>query len=269
MSKRNKMPYVPVNCGAIPRELLESELFGHEKGAFTGALTTRKGRFELAQQGTLFLDEIGDVSLNMQLKLLRVLQEGEFERVGGTETIKVDVRIIAATNKDLEAAMEAGEFRQDLYYRLNVIPIEVPPLRERKEDIKYLVHHFIDKFNKIYGKSIREVEAAAMELIESYSYPGNIRELENLIERILVLDKNDVIKISDLPSYLRVKKNVGGNTSGAPDFKRGLNTLVNEYERDVLIQALEKNKFNKFKTAQMLNINRSTFMSKIKKYGIS
>ncbi len=268
-SARVKRPFVKVNCGVLAESLLESELFGHVRGAFTGAIKDKIGRFEMANSGTLFLDEIGDISLNMQIKLLRVLQEGEFERVGGTETIKVDVRIIAATNKDLEQAMEDKNFRQDLYYRLNVIPVDVPPLRDRKDDIQYLVKHFMDKFNKIYGKSIREVDSAAMELIEAYSYPGNIRELENLIEHILVLDKGDVIKISDLPSYLRVQKNIMGSNTGLPEFERGLNTLVEEFERDVVIQALEKNKFNKFQTAKMLNINRSTFMSKLKKYGIN
>ncbi|MEJ2544368.1 MAG: sigma 54-interacting transcriptional regulator, partial [Calditrichaceae bacterium] len=199
-SPRVKRPFVKVNCGVLAESLLESELFGHVRGAFTGAIKDKIGRFELANGGTLFLDEIGDISLNMQLKLLRVLQEGEFERVGGTETLKVDVRIIAATNKDLEKAMEEGKFRQDLYYRLNVIPIEVPPLRERKEDIKYLIYYFMEKFNKIYGKNITEIDPKALSLMENYQYPGNIRELENLIERIIVLDKKGNIKTADLPA---------------------------------------------------------------------
>jgi len=265
-STRVKRPFVKVNCGVLAESLLESELFGHVRGAFTGAIKDKIGRFEMANGGTLFLDEIGDISLNMQLKLLRVLQEGEFERVGGTETIKVDVRIIAASNRDLKKSIEEGTFRQDLYYRLNVIPIVVPPLRERKDDIKYLVNHFIDKFNRVYGKNIREIEPRAMQLIESYSYPGNIRELENLIERIIVLDKKNKICLADLPD------NVRGTATDVPmddvSFDHGLSNLVDDYERTLILQALEKNNFNKFQTAKMLNMNRSTFMSKLKKYEI-
>ncbi len=266
-SSRVKRPFVKVNCGVLAESLLESELFGHVRGAFTGAIKDKIGRFEMANGGTLFLDEIGDISLNMQLKLLRVLQEGEFERVGGTETLKVDVRIIAATNKDLRKAIEEGAFRQDLYYRLNVIPIVVPPLRERRDDIKYLVNHFIDKFNRVYGKTIREIEPRAMQLIESYDYPGNIRELENLIERIVVLDKRGKITVADLPDNIR-------GTEDDPlvdevSFDQGLNSLVEEYEKKLIIKALAENNNNKFQTAKMLNMNRSTFMSKIKKYGIN
>ncbi len=266
-SSRVKRPFVKVNCGVLAESLLESELFGHVRGAFTGAIKDKIGRFEMANGGTLFLDEIGDISLNMQLKLLRVLQEGEFERVGGTETLKVDVRIIAATNKDLRKAIEEGAFRQDLYYRLNVIPIVVPPLRERRDDIKYLVNHFIDKFNRVYGKTIREIDPRAMQLIESYDYPGNIRELENLIERIVVLDKKGKITVADLPDNVR-------GTEEDPlieevSFDQGLNSLVEEYEKKLIIKALAENNNNKFQTAKMLNMNRSTFMSKIKKYGIN
>ncbi len=265
-SSRVKRPFVKVNCGVLAESLLESELFGHVRGAFTGAIKDKIGRFEMANGGTLFLDEIGDISLNMQLKLLRVLQEGEFERVGGTETMKVDVRIIAATNKDLKKSIDEGTFRQDLYYRLNVIPITVPPLRERREDIKYLVNHFIDKFNRVYGKSIREIEPRAMELMESYAYPGNIRELENLIERIIVLDKNGKITVSDLPENIRGISEE--RTMEEVDFDNGLSNLVEDYERNLIVKALEKNKYNKFQTAKMLNMNRSTFMSKLKKYEI-
>jgi DNA-binding NtrC family response regulator len=269
-SSRVKRPLVKVNCGVLAESLLESELFGHVRGAFTGAIKDKIGRFEMANGGTLFLDEIGDISLNMQLKLLRVLQEGEFERVGGTETIKVDVRILAATNKDLEEAMENGSFRNDLYYRLNVIPIEVPPLRERKEDIKYLVNHFVEKFNKIYGKNIHDLEPQAIKVIEGYPYPGNIRELENLIERIVVLSKSNVIKITDLPDYIRNITPQGIESTGEEmDLDRGLADLVEDYERNLIIKALEKNNYNKFQTAKMLNMNRSTFMSKIKKYSIN
>ncbi len=265
-SARVKRPFVKVNCGVLAESLLESELFGHVRGAFTGAIKDKIGRFEMANGGTLFLDEIGDISLNMQLKLLRVLQEGEFERVGGTETIKVDVRIIAATNKDLKKAIKEGTFRQDLFYRLNVIPITVPPLRERKDDIKYLVNHFIEKFNRVYGKTIQEVEPKAMELIEEYDYPGNIRELENLIERIVVLDKKGKITAEDLPSYIR--QNEEEDYPSEVDFDEGLSNIVDSYERNLIIKALEQNKYNKFQTAKMLKMNRSTFMSKLKKYGI-
>ncbi len=265
-SSRVKRPFVKVNCGVLAESLLESELFGHVRGAFTGAIKDKIGRFEMANGGTLFLDEIGDISLNMQLKLLRVLQEGEFERVGGIETMKVDVRIIAATNKDLKKSIDEGTFRHDLYYRLNVIPITVPPLRERREDIKYLVNHFIDKFNRVYGKLVREIEPRAMELMETYAYPGNIRELENLIERIIVLDKNGKIMVSDLPENIR---GISEERSVEEvDFDNGLSNLVEDYERNLIVKALEKNKYNKFQTAKMLNMNRSTFMSKLKKYDI-
>lgn len=267
-SARVKRPFVKVNCGVLAESLLESELFGHVRGAFTGAIKDKIGRFEMANGGTLFLDEIGDISLNMQLKLLRVLQEGEFERVGGTETIKVDVRIIAASNKDLKKAIEEGTFRHDLYYRLNVIPIVVPPLRERREDIKYLVNHFIDKFNRVYGKSISDIEPRAMKLMESYAYPGNIRELENLIERIVVLDKSGKITVSDLPENVRGNALPSAGMTEAVEFDEGLGTLVDGYEKSLIIQALEKNNYNKFQTAKMLRMNRSTFMSKLKKYDI-
>jgi len=268
-SLRVKRPFVKINCGVLAESLLESELFGHVRGAFTGAIKDKIGRFEMANGGTLFLDEIGDISLNMQLKLLRVLQEGEFERVGGTETIKVDVRIIAATNKDLEKAMEEGSFRQDLYYRLNVIPIEVPPLRERAEDIKYLIYHFIEKFNKIYGKNIRDIEPQALSVLEKYPFPGNIRELENLIERIIVLDKTGMIRLNDLPPYVRQNNKTSVGNGENADLSQGLNKLVEDYERNLILKALDQNNYNKFQTAKMLNMNRSTFMSKLKKYNIA
>ncbi len=264
-SLRFKRPFVKINCGVLAESLLESELFGHVRGAFTGAIKDKIGRFELANGGTLFLDEIGDISLNMQLKLLRVIQEGEFERVGGTETLKVDVRIVAATNKNLEKAMEEGTFRHDLYYRLNVIPIEVPPLKERREDIKYLIYHFMEKFNKIYGKKIRDIDPKVLKLLENYDYPGNIRELENLIERIVVLNKSNMLKMDDLPPYIsELQKDVAQY-----DLNGGLSNLVDDFERSMILDALEKNNFNKFQTAKMLKINRSTFMSKLKKYNIT
>jgi len=265
-SLRIKHPFIKINCGVLAEGLLESELFGHVKGAFTGAIKDKIGRFEMANGGTLFLDEIGDISLNMQLKLLRVLQEGEFERVGGTETLRVDVRIIAATNKNLEHAMDDGLFRQDLYYRLNVIPILVPPLRERKEDIKYLVYHFVEKFNKIYARQIETIEPKALELMENYSFPGNIRELENLIERILVLSKDTAISLKDLPDYI-----LGSTpkTDREMDLSQGLTNLTEDFEKMVILKALKENDYNKQQTAKILNINRTTFMSKLKKYDIN
>ncbi len=266
-SQRAKRPFVKINCGVLAENLLESELFGHVRGAFTGAIKDKVGRFELANGGSLFLDEIGDISLNMQLKLLRVLQEGEFERVGGTETLKVDVRIIAATNKDLEKAMKEGSFRQDLFYRLNVIPIYVPPLRERREDIKFLILHFVDKFGKIYGKQIKKIDPQAMKVLEAYDYPGNIRELENLIERIIVLNKNNEITMTDLPES--IYDNMDSFSTEDFDFKEGLQTLVERFERKAILKALEMNNNNKVQTAKMLAMNRSTFMSKLKKYSIS
>lgn len=263
-SSRMKRPFIKVNCGVLAESLLESELFGHMRGSFTGAIKDKVGRFELADGGTLFLDEIGDISLNMQLKLLRVLQEGEFERVGGTETLKVDVRILAATNKNLEESMEKGEFRQDLYYRLNVIPVVVPPLRERIDDIKYLVHHFIEKFNKIYGKNIREISPKVMAILKNYDYPGNIRELENLIERVVVLNKNNLIEVSDLPPVMLS----GNDYSAEANLDDGLVGAVEAYEKKLILEALERNSYNKVQTAKELLINRSTFMSKLKKYEI-
>jgi len=202
-SDRAANPLVIVNCGAIPEELLESELFGHEKGSFTGAIRTRVGKFELADKGTVFLDEIGDMSPTLQIKLLRVLQEQEFERVGGSRTIKVNVRVIAATHKNLEKAIEEGKFREDLYYRLNVIPIEAPPLRERGDDINQLITHFIRLFNRVKKRSITGITPETMALLRAYNWPGNIRELEHLIERLVVLKGAGVIETSDLPHKFR------------------------------------------------------------------
>ena len=198
-SARRDKPLIPVNCGAIPEELLESELFGHEKGAFTNAIRTRIGRFEMANGGTIFLDEIAEMSPHLQVKLLRVLQEQEFERLGGTRTIKCDVRIIAATNKNLEQAVTDGKFREDLYYRLKVIPIQLPPLRERKSDIPLLVNHFLEQMNKAKKKKIRGMEREVLKALEEYDWPGNVRELENVIERMVILTEGDYITIEDSP----------------------------------------------------------------------
>jgi two-component system response regulator AtoC len=260
-----KKPFIKLNCGVLAENLLESELFGHVKGAFTGAIKDKIGRFELANGGTLFLDEIGDVSLNMQVKLLRVLQEGEFERVGGTETLKVDVRIITATNHDLEALLQEGKFRQDLYYRLNVIPIQVPPLRERKDDIKLLVEHFIKKFEDLHKKEIENIDKDAIAALEDYDWPGNIRELENYVERSIVLNKTGSITKSDFPQAIAQSQ----KTIVEYDEATGLGGAVDLFERQLILSELKRNSGNKAKTATSFKVNRSTFMSKLKKYGIN
>ncbi len=260
-----KRPFIKLNCGVLAESLLESELFGHIRGAFTGAIKDKIGRFEMADGGSLFLDEIGDISPNMQVKLLRVLQEGEFEKVGGTETIKVDVRIIAATNKDLESEIKENNFRQDLYYRLNVIPLYVPQLRERKDDIKLLVDHFLEKFNSLYNKEIKNINDDVLPALEAYDWPGNIRELENLLERTVVLNKTGTITLDEFPESISMKHRQTVEYSE----EDGLSSAVNEYERALIISELKKNNKNKFQTAKKLKINRSTFMSKLKKYNIN
>lgn len=258
-------PFIKLNCAVLAETLLESELFGHMKGAFTGAIKDKVGRFELANRGTLFLDEIGEISQNMQVKLLRVLQEGEFERVGGTETIKVYVRIIAATNQNLEQKIHEGKFRQDLYYRLNVIPIQVPPLRERKDDIELLVFHFLEKFDEVYKKNIKKIQTDVLRALEEYDWPGNIRELENYMERAIVLNKSGELTMLDFPDAIAQKQ----KSMIEYDGQDGLVATVEVYEKKLIISELEKNKGNKAKTAQKFQINRSTFMSKLKKYDIS
>ena len=265
-SERIKKPFVKVNCAVLVENLLESELFGHVKGAFTGAIRDKLGRFELAHGGTIFLDEIGDISSNMQLKLLRVLQEGEFERVGGTETIKVDVRTIAATNRDLEGMMKKGDFRQDLYYRLNVIPIEVPPLRERRDDIPLLVTHFLTKFNKQFNKNIEVIEDEAMNCLQNYNWQGNIRELENILERAVVLNKTSKLTAKDFPHYM-IQQDTEPDIE--IDSDRSLTDIVDVYEKRIILKALRENNFNKLRTAEKLGIHRSTFMSKLKKFNIN
>ena len=258
-------PFIKLNCAVLAETLLESELFGHVKGAFTGAIKDKVGRFELADRGTLFLDEIGEISPNMQVKLLRVLQEGEFERVGEAETIKVDVRIIAASNQDLEEKIREGTFRQDLYYRLNVIPIHVPPLRERKDDIELLVYHFFEKFDEVYKKNIKKIDPEVLRALEEYDWPGNIRELENYMERAIVLNKTDKLSLSDFP------ETIGHKQKTVVEFNEndGLVGAVEAYERQLILTELKSNKGNKAKTAQKFKINRSTFMSRLKKYDIS
>ncbi|MBI3803004.1 MAG: sigma-54-dependent Fis family transcriptional regulator [Nitrospirae bacterium] len=265
-STRRDMPLISVNCGAIPESLLESELFGHEKGAFTGAVTSRMGRFELAEGGTLFLDEISELPLSLQVKLLRVLQERSFERVGGTQTIHVDVRIIAATNQDLERAVEENHFRKDLFYRLNVIPIVMPSLRQRKEDIPLLIAHFIQRLKDKKPHKIEGVSPDAMKLLLDYPWPGNIRELENFIERLVILKQEGFIQPADLPETLtkgqerRLLFQFDLPEEGANFFE-----LVSEFENQLLQQALLKANGVKNRAAQLLRMNRTTLVEKLKR----
>lgn len=273
-STRSKKPFVPINCGAIPEDLLESELFGYEKGAFTGAIATKIGRFEAADQGTVFLDEIGDMSPGLQVKILRVLQEKEFERVGGRNSIKVDVRVVAATNQDLEKAVEEKKFRNDLYYRLNVIPIHLPPLRDRKEDIPVLVDHFIEKMAKRKKKTIKGVNPDALRSLEAHEWPGNIRELENLMERLIVLkEEGSLITPKDLPEKIRQSKNAANPPSQAAfssDSSEGVdfNEAVDNYERELIVSALQRVNGIKKKAAEYLNLNRTTLIEKMKRKGL-
>jgi Nif-specific regulatory protein len=268
-SYRREGPFIPVNCAAIPSELLESELFGHEKGAFTNAIRTRIGRFELANGGTVFLDEIGDMSPNLQSKLLRVLQERQFERIGGVKTVKIDIRIIAATHQDLKAAVEQGKFRQDLYYRLNVIPIQVPPLRERKSDIPLLLHHFLNHFNRSKKRRIQGISNEALSRFMEYYWPGNVRELENIIERVVILTNNDRITVQDLPEKIQSLSGVEqAPLLEIPEEGISLDNAINEFEKKLILQALNKTGWIKNKAAQLLNLNRTTLIEKIKRQNL-
>jgi len=268
-SRRQVAPFITVNCAAIPNDLLESELFGHEKGAFTDAIRTRIGRFELANGGTIFLDEIGDMSLSLQSKLLRVLQEHQFERIGGVKSIQTDIRIIAATHQDLKKAVEEGKFREDLYYRLNVIPIEIPPLRERKTDIVLLVNHFLKQCSKNNNRSIREIDQEVVNRLIEYHWPGNVRELENVIERMVTLSTGETITLRDLPEMLRsypvAKPPVAYEI---PEGGISLDAAVNEFEKKLIIHALNKRGWIKNRAAQFLNINRTTLVEKMKRKNI-
>lgn len=261
-SFRASKPFIKVNCGAIPESVVESELFGHERGAFTGALNQRKGRFELANKGTIFLDEIGDLSAVTQIKLLRVLQEREFERVGGTATIKTDVRVIAATNRHLEDLIEKGRFRQDLYYRLNVFPIHIPPLRERKTDIPLLADFFVERYNKANHKSIRRISTPAIDMLMSYHWPGNVRELENCVERAVILSSDDVIHGHHLPPTLQTAESTGTVHPGTLE-----STLAN-VERDLILDALKAARGNKAKAARALGITERVMGLRVKHHGI-
>jgi len=268
-SKRDN-PLVVVNCGAIPETLLESELFGYEKGAFTGAVNTRFGRFELAHGGSIFLDEIGDMSFNLQVKLLRVLQEKAFERIGGSKTIKVDVRIIAATNRVLDDLVKQGKFREDLYYRLNVVPIKIPPLRKRRQDIPLLLNYFLERSNKLNMANIEGFTEEAMRALIDYDYRGNVRELQNIVERVVVLKKNGHIDIEDLPEKLYSGERAHHEEEEVMplDMERGYDTLVSEFEKSLITQALGETQGVKSKAAQVLNINRTTLIEKMKRLGL-
>ena len=261
-SNRADKPFIKVNCAALPETLIESELFGHEKGAFTGAIALRKGRFELAQGGTIFLDEIGDLSAHTQIRLLRVLQEKEFERVGGTETIKTDGRIIAATNRDLEAMVEDGRFRQDLYYRLNVFPIHIPALRQRKTDIPLLLDYFIEKYSKVHHKDIKRVSTPAIDMLMSYHWPGNVRELENSIERAVLLSNDDVIHGHHLPPTLQTAEATGTLPTG------NLLATLDNIEREMILDALKSARGNMAKAARALGISERLMGLRVTKHGI-
>ena len=261
-SPRCKHQMVSINCAAIPEMLIESELFGYEKGAFTGADKLHKGRFELAEKSTIFLDEIGDLSPNLQVKLLRVLQEKEFQRLGGHETIKADVRIITATNRDLEELMLKNEFREDLYYRLNVFPLFIPPLRERRADIPLLVNHFIEKYNRIHGLEIKRISSTAIDLLMTYHWPGNIRELENCIERAAILSTDKVIRSHNLPPTLQSAASTHSRVDG------GLEAILENVEKQMLIDALNMSKGNISKAADQLKLTERMMGLRIKKYEI-
>ncbi len=271
-SSRREGPMVIINCGAIPGELLESELFGHEKGAFTGAHRSRIGRFEIADQGTLFLDEIGDMSPDLQVKLLRAIQERRFERVGGSQTIAVDIRVISATNKDLSAAMGKGLFREDLYYRLNVIPIHILPLRERREDILPLIGYFQQELSqRVSDYQVKRFSEGAVQALMNYEWPGNIRELENMVERISVLVEEIDIQFHDLPECITgASPSPQTLSSVAAVFAGniGFNEAVDRYQRALISHALTESQWVKAKAAEMLQMNRTTLVEKIKKMDI-
>lgn len=267
-SNRAHHPFVSVSCAALVETLLESELFGHEKGAFTDAKSLKRGKFELADGGSLFLDEIGEISPKLQLNLLRVLQEREFHRVGGEEPIRVDVRIIAATNKNLEHAVREGSFREDLYYRLNVISVRVPPLRERREDIPLLVEHFVEKFNMESGKRVEGASEEVLQILTEHEWPGNVRELENVIERAVIINRGGVILPQDLPPYLSKRSAYGEAQESLIYQAHGGQLTLQEVEKAHIQTILEETSWNIKRTARILGIDRSTLYAKIKRYGL-
>lgn len=269
LSRRGDKPFIEVNCAAIPEDLIESELFGHEKGAFTGATAQRKGKFDLANEGTLFLDEIGDMSLKTQAKVLRILQERKFERVGGTRTIEVDVRVVAATNKDLEQEIQAGNFREDLYYRLNVIPFHVPPLRARPSDIPLLSRHFLRFFCNNEGMVLKSLDDSAVSALSAYPWPGNVRELKNMIERLVIMVPDVVISERHLPSAL-LSRRMATRAATVPSESDDMTfrEARDEFERDFILQKLEENDWNISRTAETIEMERSNLHRKIKAFGI-
>jgi two-component system nitrogen regulation response regulator NtrX len=268
LSHRREKPFIEVNCAAIPEELIESELFGHEKGAFTGALALRKGKFDLAHEGTLFLDEIGDMSLKTQAKVLRILQERKFERVGGSRTIEVDVRVIAATNKNLEEEIRAGNFREDLYYRLNVLPFHVPALRDRAEDIPNLANHFLSCFCSKESRETKTFSPGAMSALMSYSWPGNVRELKNLIERLVIMTQEQAITESHLPPSVFSKRSAPRTFPPAAAETATFREAKEEFEKEFLLQKLEEHDWNISRTAEAIDMERSNLHRKIKSFGI-
>jgi two-component system, NtrC family, response regulator AtoC len=275
-SSRKDKPLIKISCAAIPKDLMESELFGYERGAFTGAVTSKPGRFELADGGTLFLDEIGEVPIEMQVKLLRVLQESEFERVGGIKTTRVDVRLIAATNRDLEAEVEAGRFRKDLFYRLNVVPLHLPPLRDRRTDVPSLARHFIEKYNKRLNKKIEGIADDALVMLQAYPWPGNIRELENMMERVLLFADGPRIEVKDLPEPVRTSlhsavaqmTDAAAPMVGETPLKDFLKAKQAEIEKAFIVQALAKTEGNVTRAAKLLGISRKSLQTKMKEFGL-
>lgn len=271
LSLRKPGPMVSVNCGAIPGELLESELFGHEKGSFTGAISSRKGRFELANQGTIFLDEIGDMPLLLQVKLLRVLQNRTIERVGANVTTPIDVRIVTATHRDLEKRVQEGDFREDLFYRLNVIPVRIPALKERREDIPLLISHFLGRFVSADGRNRVDFDDEALEVLMTYDWPGNVRELENLIERLVILKGGGIVYARDLPGKFlegRPSSMSAASLITLPDDGIDLKQVLAEIEDSLIAQALERTDGNKNQASKLLRVNRTTLIEKMKKKGL-
>jgi two-component system response regulator PilR (NtrC family) len=270
-SPRKEKPFVTLNCGAIPESLIESELFGHMKGAFTDAIATKKGLFEVADEGTIFLDEISELPLLMQVKLLRVLQDKEFKRVGGTEDIRVDVRIMAATNKELEEAVKEKRFREDLFYRLNVIQIKLPPLRDRREDIQILANHFLKKYSQELSKNISNISPEALQILLNYEYPGNVRELQNIIERAVALESSPDLTAHNLSSYLSEQPLLrkGAMDIEIPNEGIDLEKMVEDLERTLLLKALDRTKGIKKKAAELLHINFRSMRYRLEKYGLN
>jgi DNA-binding NtrC family response regulator len=268
-SNRKNYPFVTINCAAIPETLIESELFGHEKGAFTNAIEKKLGRFEVAHQGTLFLDEIGELSLTTQAKILRFLEEKEFNRVGGSKTIKVDVRLITATNKDLNQMIKKASFREDLYYRINVVPIVIPPLRERKEDIPILIDHFINKFSVENNKNVKGINKEALEFLMQYEWPGNVRELENLIERVIALTSSEYIPTNELPYSFKNIPKINGLKESVLDGKVSFLQAEEEFEKEVILDALKRTNYIQSHAAEILGISRRILKYKMDKLGIN